>query len=422
MPTFLPFAGLRYDLARLPGGGTGDGGSVDRTTALGQVIAPPYDVIRPAERERLAKRSPYNVVQLELPVGDATAGLNAYQHAARLLGDWRGQGILRCDPDPAFYGYAMSFRDGTSEEQGASHRTVGVIGALALAPPGKGDVLPHELTMPKPRSDRLDLLRACRANLSPVWGLSLAPGLSQLCLPPPAGATSTAVDDDGVTHQLWAITDPRAVSMIKASVGSGPIVIADGHHRYETALAYQAERRSDNNDQPGGHDFIMALVVELTDEQLSVRPIHRLLSGLPGGFDLAAELGRFFDVTPAEGQGRSLASEMDDHGALALVTPDGTWLARPTASTLDRAGADLDSSRLDMALAGLPPHQLEYQHGLGEALDAIRSGRAQAAVMLRPASVAVIAETARQRRRMPPKTTLFWPKPRTGMVVRPLDA
>lgn len=428
VPTFLPFAGLRYDLDLLAALEP-DGSATDRTTVLSQVLAPPYDVISPTERDELAASSHHNVVQLELPIADPVTGLDAYQMAAHLLEEWRSHGILRRDTGPAFYGYAMSFEN----EMGQPRRTVGVIGALALSPPGVGDILPHEHTMPKPKSDRLDLLRACHANLSPVWGLSLAPGLSELCQPPAAEETVTAVEHDAVTHQLWPMDDPQAARAISKLVGSAPVVIADGHHRYETALAYQAERRTGSNGQPGDHDYIMALVVELADDQLSVRPIHRLVSGLSENLDLVAELSRHFEMISApdcipgwppggveETAGSALLFAMADHGALGLVTPGGLWLARPRPSTLAAAGADLDSSRLDLALADLPPHELEYQHELPEALNSVRSGRAQAAVLLRPANVAVIAETARQRRRMPPKTTLFWPKPRTGMVIRPV--
>lgn len=425
VPTFLPFAGLRYDLdvlaAREP-----DSRPVNRTAALSQVIAPPYDVISPTERDELVGHSPYNVVQLELPVADANAGLDAYQAAARLLEAWKDEGILRRDGGPAFYAYAMSFED----EMGQPRRTAGVIGALALSPPGEGDILPHEHTMPKPKSDRLDLLRACHANLSPVWGLSLAPGLSELCHPSAAAEIVTAVDDDAVTHQLWP-SDPHAARTISDLVSSAPVVIADGHHRYETALAYQAERRTENNGQPGDHDYIMALVVELANDQLSVRPIHRLVSGLPEDLDIVAELDRHFEMTPApdgipgsspgQADGSALLTMMADQGTLGLVTREGMWLAQPRATTQAAAGADLDSARLGVALADLAPHHLDYQHDVSEALGSVRSGRAQAAVLLRPASVAVIAQTANQRLRMPPKTTLFWPKPRTGMVIRPVD-
>ncbi len=413
VPTFEPFAGLRYDLDRLSAG-EAHGGVADGTEPLSRVIAPPYDVISPAERDALAARSPYNMARLELPTADATIGLDAYQTAAHLLGAWRSQGILRRDAKPAYYGYAMAFED----EMGRLRHSLGVIGALALSPPGEEDVLPHEQTMSRPKSDRLELLRACRANLSPVWGLSLAPSLSALCQPPVMGELATAVDDDGVTHLLWTISDPRALKALAARVGGSPIVIADGHHRYETALAYQAERRAATDDQAGDHDFIMALVVEMAEEQLSVRAIHRLLSGLPGDLDIVTELGRHFEISQTGAGGAALVAAMADQGALGLATPAGNWLARPRPATDVAAGVDLDSSRLDEALRELAPHDIDYEHRLAEALNAVHSGRAQATVLLRPASVAVIAETARQRRRLPPKTTLFWPKPRTGMVMR----
>ena len=153
----------------------------------------------------------------------------------------------------------------------AGRSTTGVIGALGLAEPGdEGDVLPHEQTLPKPKSDRLDLLRATRANLSPIWGLSMAAGVTATFDPTDDEPVADVYDDDGVRHQLWVLSDPDAVAAVRESVGSAPVVLADGHHRYETARAYQAECRAANGGQPGPYDFVMALVVELAEEQLNV--------------------------------------------------------------------------------------------------------------------------------------------------------
>jgi uncharacterized protein (DUF1015 family) len=404
VPRFEPFAGLLY------------APNIDLDT----VVAPPYDVIGPDEREALVARSPYNSVLVELPADAPEEGRDRFEQAAYLFAQWRAEAVLARDASPGFYGCRMSFTD----ELGRSRSTTGVLGALELAVPGEGDVLPHERTTPKPKGERLNLQRACQANLSPVWGLSMAEGLSSLIPEPDAttpvlGRTS---DPDGVVHELWRITDPQAVSSIGRSVSGSAVVLADGHHRYETGLAYQAERRTATGGAPGDYDLIMAYVVELTESQLSVRAIHRLLADLPAGFDLANAMTGHFELSAYHGAlDASLLARMEEAGALGLVTPDGAWLAVPLAATTAAAEHDLDSARLDVALASLPPHELSYQHGVEHVVAAVSKGEAQAGVLLRPTSVATIESVARARLRMPPKSTFFYPKPRTGLVFRPVE-
>ncbi|MBV8959157.1 MAG: DUF1015 domain-containing protein, partial [Actinobacteria bacterium] len=278
MPRFEPFAGLRYS-SDLP---------------LDEVISPPYDVIDEPERKRLEERNAFNSVRVELPQPDGT--LDRYAAAQALLDQWRATGVLVRDDAPSFYVYRMEFAD----EHGRPRHTTGVLGALELSKPGEGDVLPHERTMSKPKDDRLNLLRAAQANLSPVWGLSMAPGLAKLtAVDGPADAE--AVDDDGVRHQLWRVSDPEQLSAISDTVASAPVVIADGHHRFETALAYRDERRAANGDTAGDYDFLMAYIVELVDDELTVEAIHRLINGLPDDFDVLAALDPFFDRAPVGG-------------------------------------------------------------------------------------------------------------------------
>jgi uncharacterized protein (DUF1015 family) len=387
VPSFEPFRGLRYD------------GGVVR---LDQVIAPPYDVIGPSERSTLAHRSPYNSVRVELPEADLQRGLDRYQVAAGLLAAWVAEGVLVPDPEPAFYPYRMTSSDGRA--------TTGVLGALGV---GGDDVLPHEQTMPKARSDRLDLLRATGANISPIWGLSLAPGLTGAFEPsgPPVG---DAVDDDGVRHQIWLLRDPAAVDEVRKAVASAPVMVADGHHRYETALAYRHERG------PGPADLVMALVVELADEQLHVGPIHRSLGDLPPGVDVRAVAERWFDTLHAGPATERVVAALGESRSLALLTPEGAWLLTPRPEAFEAASSDLDSSLVDLVMTDLPPHEVAYRHSWEEAWAAVEGGQAQGAFLLRPVTVAQIATWAEARRRMPPKTTYFSPKPRTGMVFRPL--
>jgi len=394
MPRFLPFSGLRYD----------------RSVPLDKVIAPPYDVVGPEERARLAARHTANAIHVELPVQDAHAGLDKYRSAARIFSTWREEGLLVPDA-PAFYAYRMTVPGGAS--------TTGVIGALGCEAPG-GDILPHEQTIPKDKSDRLDLLRACRANLSPIWGLSLSQGLASAYEPdgPPRGE---AVDDDGVAHALWVLDAPDVVDEITSAVGAAPVVIADGHHRYETALTYQAERRAARGGAPGGYDLVMAFVVELAEGQLSVGPIHRTISGVGPGVDLAEVFGRWFDIVHAGPADDQLVGAVAESGALALVTSRDVSLLTPREQTYAEAGSDLDSSLVALALEAVPGAEVGYAHDWRSALSGVTEERAQAALLLRPVTVDQISEWAHARRRMPPKSTYFYPKPRTGMVFRTVE-
>jgi uncharacterized protein (DUF1015 family) len=306
-----------------------------------------------------------------------------------------------------------------TDETGTERATLGVIGALEMDAAGAGVVLPHERTMPKPKGDRLDLLRATGVNTSPIWGLSLATGLGEVAANAIAAHVPlTAVDDDGVIHELSPISDPDAIEQITALVASEPVVIADGHHRYETAMFYRTEIRSENGDQPGDHDLVMALIVELSPDELFVEPIHRLISGLPDNFDVAAALSSYFTIEPGPEDPAALMLAGRERGALGLITATEHVLLVPGPKVEQEADADLDSSRLDVALAALPAHELVYQHGARLAADAVATGKAQAAVLLRPATVDQIAQTAHSGVRMPPKTTFFSPKPRTGLVYR----
>ncbi|HEV2808879.1 MAG TPA: DUF1015 domain-containing protein [Acidimicrobiales bacterium] len=395
MPRFEPFAGLRYRM------------SAD----IDDVVAPPYDVIDEAQREALAARSPFNAVHVEVPVEEEGGG-DRYLRAARLLREWRQKGIVAPDDPAALYLYRMGYHD----EDGTPRQTTGVIGALELSVPGDGDVLPHEETTPRAKGDRLQLLEATKANLSPIWCLSLGRHLSYLADPlgPPF---ARCTDEEGVHHRIWRVTSPAVLEGLVEVVESAPVIIADGHHRYETALAYRDRLRADGAGE-GPHDFVMALVVELAEDELSVRAIHRVLSGLPPDLDVVEALSPWFSSVPAPGHGISPAS-MVEAGALGLVLPDGTsCLLVPKADTFPDELPDLDASRLEVARAGLPPHEVAYQAGTEPSVAHVAGRAGSAAVLLRPATVEQIGESARRGVRMPAKTTYFHPKLRTGMVFR----
>ncbi len=394
MPRFEPFIGIRYDTTSLD-------------PAL--VTAPPYDVISPSDRAALIASAPANVVRIDLPID----GDDPYGDAAQLFNQWRNEGVFVDDSEPSFTVYRMEAPD----ENGIIRHTTGVIGAMELTRPGEGDILPHEFTTPKAKSDRLDLLRSTRSNLSAVWGLSPVTGLTALL--DTTDAPLCRFDSDGVTHTVWRITDPARINAIRSAIGSAPIVIADGHHRYETSLAYRDERRTADGDG-GAANAVMTFVVELVEDELDVGPIHRLISGLPVDIDLVAAFDPFFESELFPGSGQPTVRELQELGGLALVTSDGTWILRPRLTTI-AATRDLDSSRLDLALAALPDHSLVYQHGVDHIHAAVRSGAAQAGVLLRPVRVDQIIEIAEGGEKMPPKSTFFAPKPRTGVVFRSID-
>ncbi|MGH9004430.1 MAG: DUF1015 family protein, partial [Acidimicrobiia bacterium] len=408
MPDFFPFPGVRY--------------RPDAVAArLEDLTAPPYDVIDAEAQARLEAAHPMNAVHLILP-RDQEPG-DRYEQAARRLVDWRSQGVLEADP-PRLYLYRMAYID----DAGQARVTTGVVGALALSPPGQGDVLPHERTMPKPRGDRLELLRATRANLDPVWVLSMAPGLSELLATADVPATASCIDRDGVEHCLFPLPDDVA-ARVTETVGSAPVVIADGHHRYETALAFAGDNLSPGgHPEPGGAGQIMALVVELAPEQLNVRPIHRILIGAGG--ELRRRLGEVATLTPLGPETpealRALPGRMDQEAAMGLVDGEGLALVGLRLDVLgpelDRLPAPLrevDSARLEAALTRLGiPEELDFHADPATVAAEVAKGRADAGVFLRAVSVAQIQAVADAGERMPEKTTYFSPKPLTGMVFR----
>lgn len=395
MPRFEPFAGIRY-----------------ATDDLAAVTSPPYDVIDAAERAELVAQHPHNVVLVDMPTDpEGDSGDHVYTGAAALFSQWRADGVLT-DDAPALYPYRMSFVD----EAGKQRHTLGVLGSLGIDDAARADVLPHERTTPKAHSDRLQLLRTTHANTSAIWGLSLTSGLTGLIDLDAAESLGRWDDPDGVTHELWRLDAPAAVKAVTDAIGSSALVIADGHHRYSTCLTYRTEAGA-----PAGADATLFLVVELDHDQLTVQPIHRLLTGIPADMDLASALAVDFEIGELEPHpGPDAVDRLVADGVLALVTPDGLRTLRPVEGPGPDGIEPLDSVRVADALEGLGL-DLRYQHGVTNAVAAVTSGRAQAALLIRPVSVEQIRATADARGLMPPKSTFFWPKPRTGTVFRSMD-
>ena len=396
VPRFEPFAALRYS----------------PSLSLDDVVAPPYDVLSDADVDSLLARHPRNIVAIDVP-RDAD-GDGRYELAATRLRDWVSEGTLVRDPDPSFTLYRMRFTD----EGGASRETVGVLGALEVVDEGAGGVLPHERTTPKAKSDRLDLTRATDTNLSPVWGLSLTAGLTDL-LREPAEPMGSCHDEHGVVHILERVTDPTRVAAIRDAVSASPVLIADGHHRYAISRTFRDEQRAAHDGDAGPAELTFTYVAELVEDQLSIDAIHRLYHGLSAD-DLLAVLAESFDVEEAGIVSPAFATEVVARGALCLVRADGTglWL-RPKAQSFTDVRA-LDGAYLEHALRDHDIY-VTYQHGVQQVIDMVVAGRAAAGVLIRPTSIVEIRRTADERLLMPPKSTFFTPKLRTGPVLRPLD-
>jgi uncharacterized protein (DUF1015 family) len=394
VPRFEPFRALRYPT------------SAD----LDAVVAPPYDVLSASDVDALAARDPHNIVRIDVP--RETDGAGRYDAAAATLRSWVESGALVADRDPSFTLYRMSF----SDEVGQARETVGVIGALEVVDVGSPEVLPHERTTPKASTDRLELTRATGANLSPVWGLSLTAGLSDVLAAP--GELLGEVHAEGVTHRVERVSDPARVEAISRTVSATPVLIADGHHRYSIARTYRDEQRAARDGDAGGAELTMTYVGELVAEQLSVAAIHRIYRGVDAA-SLLGRLGDWFVTEPAGPVDAQFATETVARSALCFVDAEGngTWLTpRPDRFTGVR---NLDGALLEHALDGFA-HEVDYQHGVEETVHRVTSGEVAAAVLIRPVSVEEIRRTATEGLLMPPKSTFFTPKLRTGLVIRPL--
>ncbi len=381
-------------------------------TDLDAVIAPPYDVLSSEDADALRARDPHQIVHVDLPV--APPGEDRYAAAARLLRAWQDDGVLVRDPRPSVTVYRMTFRDAT----GRDRALVGVLGGLEVVDEGAGRVLPHERTTPKASTDRLDLTRATQANLSPVWGLAVGAGLTDALAEP--GEELGVVHAEGVEHAVERVEEPARIAAIAEVVGAADVLIADGHHRYGVARAYRDEVRARTGRTDTAAEDTLAFVGELVADQLAIEAIHRIVRGIPLEA-LQHALARDFELVPGAGPARaSLLAELRARGRLALLTPDGeaTWLV-PRESAF--AGVrELDGALLEHTLAGTGA-LVDYQHGVDQVRAELARGEATAAVLIRPTSLAEIQRTAAEGLLMPPKSTFFTPKLRTGLVLRGLD-
>ena len=435
MPEIRPFRALRF--------------APERVADLAAVVAPPYDVLSSGDRARLAARDPRNVVRLDAPeveAGDAEG--DRYRRAARTLAAWRSDGTVHKDPRPSLYLLEQTYLVPGSDVERTQR---GFFARLRLEPlqPGSG-VRPHERTLAAPREDRYRLLRATGVNTSPVVGLFRDPSgtgsdvLERLMSRP---STADVRDDEGVRHRLWVVEgegeNHDGVADLLAVASAAAVTIADGHHRYETALRYRDERRMSRScEEDPAFDYILMLFLPVDDDALTVLPTHRLVKGLGEAgvkslLDRATELFDVEDAAPDRLRSEFGGTSPGGRGRFGLWTRDGgaVLTARrfefePLLPAGGRALRELDVVLLGAALeqlSGIDPgavaagDRVAFTKSAEEAVDAVDAARdgVDAAFLLEPTPVAAIVEVAADGDVMPQKSTYFYPKALTGLVINP---
>jgi len=417
-----PLRALRYDPDRVN---------------LAEVVVPPYDVIPPADRDRYAAASEHSAVHLVLPESPSRAG--------RLLYEWCQEGILVQDDEPTLWWHVQDYVGPDGVEGSRS----GFLSAVRLSDYSEGRVRPHEQTHAAVKADRLELMRATSTNLSPVFGLYDDPSSAprEALLPHVSGEPAMQVrDGDGTTHSFWPVTDRDAIAAVQEAMADRDIVIADGHHRYETAVAYRDERRVRDGDPAGDqpYDFMLMHLVNLEGEGLEIYPTHRVVMGRR---DVTDEVLHAFAVTELEappaqveealrqvpadtiafaiwrGAGRpSLLCTLRDRGAVGMA-----MMGTP-APLRSIDAAVLEAVVLAPLLGLLDPAQfvttesIQYVRELGAATALVDQGEASAAFLLRAPTVDQVRAVAAAGAVMPQKSTYFFPKLYCGFLFNPLDA
>jgi uncharacterized protein (DUF1015 family) len=395
------------------------------------VLAPPYDVIDDELRAELLARSPHNVVEIDLPV-DPEGG-DRYAHAAATLARWREQGAIVQEDEPAFWVLDQEY----DAPDGSQRRRRGFFARVRVEDYGAGRIRPHERTHPGPKEDRLNLTRATRANLSPIF--SLFPDTSGAASQVLADAAEeepfgTATDHEGTRNTFWRVADRDQIAALQVALADAELLIADGHHRYETARVYAREIGGE-----GPHDYVLMLLCSLSDPGLTVFPTHRLLSGLKG--DSAKQeairdaLKRDFEIAqvsrdqlePSGADDRVQMGYMDSfHRQPYLLTLKDQSIADAALEGMPEPYRRLDTAVLEALVLkgalGMSEDDISHLNGLGysksfeDALDAVETGRFDAGFFMRATPVEQVREVAEAGESMPPKSTYFYPKIPTGLV------
>jgi uncharacterized protein (DUF1015 family) len=437
VPEIRPFRALRYDRSTVPD--------------LRLVVAPPYDVIGSDEHERLLARDPLNVVRLDLPSdeqGDEPD--DRYRRTARTLAAWRSDGTLHKDPHPSVYVYEQTYRVPGSDVVRTQRGFFARLRLEAFGP--SSGVLPHERTLPAAREDRYKLLRATGVNTSPVIVLYDDPAVVGRAVLDAVTTDAPVVDiedEDGVRHRLWAVPadgdNATRVAPLIAVAAEGPVFIADGHHRYETALRYRDERRMSRScEEDPAFDYLLTLFIDAAGEELTVLPTHRVVRGLgdDGVSRLLARLDELFEVRRDVGRDELVARfevaalAPGGAGVFGLWTRLGGALLTARRDVFEpflppggEAVRGLDVTLLGVALerlAGLDPDAVAagsvgFTKSATEAVDRVDAGvdGADAAFLLEPTPIASVIAVARDGDVMPQKSTYFYPKALTGLVINP---
>jgi uncharacterized protein (DUF1015 family) len=430
MANIIPFKGVLYNPAKIPD--------------ISRVVAPPYDVVDPVLQQALHARHPHNVIRLELGLDEPRDGPtgNRYTRAAASLRVWLAAGVLRREREPGIYPYTIEYRS-PADVAGPTKKTLkGFFSTVELEEFGTGRIYPHENTRPSAKTDRLNLLEACRANFSAIFSLFSDPKGSVIQLIDKSVNDDKPriefTDDEGFRQRLWAITDRSVLNEIAACMHSAPLFIADGHHRYETALNYRKSRRARAAGAAGlqPYDAVLMLFASLEDPGLTVLPTHRVLTTpVPPPAEIERLLGESLDIeaVPAPQFLNALRSR-------GLTAPVFGLALRGAASPLllsvkpgHRPGAGAsERDKLDVSLlqtlvmSKLCPkesdqHALIYTKDDQEALDLVARGQATAALLLNPTKVSEVRAVAAAGERMPHKSTYFFPKPLTGLVMNVME-
>jgi uncharacterized protein (DUF1015 family) len=425
MADVQPLKAVHYDLAKVGG--------------LGAVASPPYDVIDAAERAALLQRSPYNAVAIDLPVPFDPADPasrpvgDPYEDAARRIDAWRAEGVLVADAEDAVWALSQAY----TAPDGARHTRHGVLARVRVEDYETGTVRPHERTHPGPLLDRLELTRATQLNLSPIFSLSTVdpwPLVEPALSPEPWGEVT---DADGTVNRVWRVTGPVVIAAVVEALAEAQLLIADGHHRYETARAYRDEVGGE-----GPQNYTLMALTGLDDPGLTVFPTHRLLSGFasdPARRErLLARLEELFEVTevPREELDPAGAEGVGVFGLFDAAAGSSRRLRlRDTALDHRLAGKPEAYRRLDSAiletlvlegLAGMSEEDiterrgLEYAKSVPDAVAMVADGIYDLAFILRPVPIEQVRAIAATDENMPPKSTYFFPKVMTGFVFSPV--
>ncbi len=430
MPRVLPFQGVRYNRALVPD--------------IARVTAPPYDMIPPAEQEELYRRDPHNVVRLILGrEQESGAPVDRYDNAAKFYRRWRAEGILAQDESPSIYLYREDYA-----WAGRTYQRLGLIARIGLDEFG-GGAFAHESTMSGPKADRLRLLQACETNFSQIFALYSDPdGSVEAALLAATGSPPLVSFDDGkgVVHNLWRVEDPALIARAREGFAGKPFIIADGHHRYETALEYRRLMRQEPGRFRDSMDSVMMCLVRMESPGLTILPFHRMLVA-PGPERMLERIGAAFEVEeralPADRSSWTGATQdlLEGDGtvfgcyrggpSLTLLRPKAGYdLARHLRPGTSKLVADLDVTVLHQVifsgLLGLEEQRLVQEGGIRfftkteDAAAEVEAGRGAAAFLLRPSRIDQVWRIATAGQRMPQKSTNFYPKLISGLVFNEL--